>query len=127
MPGDLVTVSNRVPERKNATIPNGQSMSDVVALDGDWAACFRVPPSASWTTANLTFMVSLDGGMSFGDLWKDGSEYTITVGTGRTNATVFNVDPKDFSSVTHLRVRSGTAATPVPQGAERIVQVGRMP
>lgn len=127
MPGDVVRISNEIPQRVSTTIPSGQSMSGVVDLQAQLMAAVRVPPSSLWTSANLTFMVSMDGGVTFGDLWKDGSEYAVVVGTGRVNATVYDLDPKDFSSFTHVRVRSGTATTPVNQGADRELQVGRMP
>lgn len=114
------------PIRIPATIPNGQSMCEVVDLDAQVLSGIRLPNSAGWTSANLTFMVSCDGGKTFADLYKDGSEYTITVPTGRTNPTFFAVPPQDFVGFSHIRVRSGTAATPVNQGGDREIQIGRL-
>lgn len=114
------------PVRAIATIPSGQSMSNVVDLEAQLVTGFRVPASAGWTSASLTFMVSADGGKTFADLYKDGSEYTLSIPTGRNNAGFFDVLPQDFAGFTHLRIRSGTSATPVNQGAARELQVGRV-
>ncbi len=122
-----VSVLNQTPNRVAATIPNGQSLSGVIDLEGQLMTSLRLPNSAGWTTANVTFAVSLDGGATYGDLYKDGSEFVIVVPTGRTNATVFDLLPQDFNSFTHVRVRSGTAALPVAQGGARELQIGRRP
>lgn len=124
---DHVNVIGLSPTKIDVTIANGQSLADVVQLDGQLLGSVRLPNSAGWTSANLTFAVSLDGGKTYGDLYVDGTEYTITVPTGRTNASVFVVEPRYFVSYTHVRVRSGTAATPVNQGGARALQIGRLP
>lgn len=114
------------PIRITATIPNGQSMTEVIDLDSQLVSGVRVPPSTLWTSASLTFMVSADGGVTFADLFKDGSEYTVSVGTGRTNATFYDIPPQDFAGYSHIRVRSGVSATPVNQGAARELQIARI-
>ena len=127
MPIDFVRIKPTGPERIDTTIANGQSLASPVELDGQWFSAVRLPNSAGWTTANITFMASLDGGKTYGDVYMDGQEYTITVPAGRVNASVFPVEPRWFKSVTHIIVRSGTAATPVNQGGVRALQIGRMP
>ncbi len=116
-----------IPLYVQGTIGNGTALSGVIPLDGQLLAGVGLPASAAWTDAALTFQVSVDGGTTFFDLWKDGAEYTVTVPTGRTNGTFFDVSPADFSGFTHIKVRSGTAGTPVNQGADRTLQIGRMP
>jgi len=127
MPVDFVRIKPTGPERMDTTIASGQSLSAPVALDGQWFSAVRLPNSAGWTSANITFMASLDNGKTYGDVYMDGQEYTITVPTGRVNAGVFPVEPRWFPSATHIIVRSGTAAVPVNQGGARALQIGRMP
>ncbi len=116
-----------IPLFVQGMITNGTALSGAIPLDGQLLAGVGVPASASWTDAGLTFQVSVDGGATYYDLWKDGAEYTISVPTGRGNATFFDVPPADFSAFTHIKVRSGTAGTPVNQGGDRILHIGRMP
>ena len=65
--------------------------------------------------------------MTYADIWDSGSELKITVGSGRTNATFYAVEPRIFGGFTHVRVRSGTAATPVNQGGARELQISCIP
>lgn len=124
---DVVQVKGTVPTRLDAIIPNGQALSNAVELGGCVVGAILIPNSAGWTSAPLSFNVSLDGGLTYGDLIVDGTEYSLAVPTGRNNAGVVPVDPRWFFSVTHVRVRSGTAATPVNQGDNRQIQIGRIP
>ncbi len=116
-----------IPLYVQAAIASGTALSAGIPLDGNLLAGVGLPNSTGWTDASLTFQVSVDGGTTYYDLWKDGAEYTLTVPTGRTNATFFDVPPADFAAFTHIKVRSGTAGTPVNQGADRTLQIGRMP
>ncbi len=116
-----------IPLYVQATMASGAALSGAIPLDGQLLAGIGLPNSTGWTDAGLTFQVSLDGGATFYDLWRDGAEYAVSVPTGRTNATFVDVNPVDFSAFTHIKVRSGTAGTPVNQGADRALQIGRMP
>ena len=92
------------------TIGNGTSLSAAVALGNYLLAGISIPASGSWTAANLTFQASVDGGVTYFDLWKDGSEYVVTV-TPVTNGSFLILSPADFAAFTHIKVRSGTAAS----------------
>jgi hypothetical protein len=116
-----------IPSGITATIANGQSLSGAVALGGQLMAGVGVPASAEWTDAELTFQVSVDGGVTFYNLWQYGAEYVLSIPTGRTDRTFFDLPPIDFAAFSHIKLRSGTAATPVAQGAARALQIGRMP
>ena len=99
------------------TIPNGAALSEEVSLAGR-ALVGIVMPSA-WTAASITFQ----GGVVLGTLGnvkdKAGTEYTLTVA-----ADDFVAFPGlDLVSVRNLKVRSGTAAVPVNQGAARVIQL----
>src|SRR5512140_2312685 len=112
-----------IPLYVQGAMASGTALSGAIPLDGQLLAGVGIPASAAWTDANLTFQVSVDGGATYYDLWKDGAEYTVTVPTGRANATFVDLPPADFSAFTHFKVRSGTAGTPVNQGADRTLQI----
>lgn len=96
------------------TILSGESVSDAVAL-GD-LRLFEIVYPSGWTTAALTGQVSHDAGVTWHDIYLDGAEYSKTVAAGTSD----NVDIQRFSSVSMLRLRSGTSATPVNQGGNRV-------
>lgn len=100
-----------------ATIANGTALSDAVRCPhGCLLAYVKLP--AAWTVANLTFQVSLDGGATFQDLYRDAGEFVSTVGALTASGVVVVFD-RHHPVVGVVKVRSGTAGTPVNQGAER--------
>lgn len=102
----------------NATIANGQSLSGAVNLGG--LRLFGIVMPAAWTAANLTYQMSHDSGVTWINMYDvNGSELTATAGTSRFIA----IDPANFAAVPMIKIRSGTAATPVNQGADRAVQL----
>jgi hypothetical protein len=103
-------------------IANGQSLSAAVPLGADTLVGIVMP--AAWTAAALTFLVSADGGASFQSLFNDaGTEVSVTV----TAAEFVAIDPKYYRGANFIKVRSGTSATPVAQGADRaLTLVGRV-
>lgn len=102
-----------------ATINSGQSLSSPVEVrpqgrSGFCTATVLVMPSA-WTTADLTFQASIDG-QTFGDLYDDtGVEVVVKAAAGR----VIVLPAAYFWGLRWLRVRSGTAVSPVAQAASR--------
>lgn len=119
-----------LPALGTATIASGQSLSGAVEIAGYLMAGVTVPPAASWTTATvITFQVSLDNGATYNNLVnKDGQEYSVTITRPvATDPAFLLVNPADFGGFTHVKVRAGTAGTPVNQGADRVLQIGRMP
>jgi hypothetical protein len=106
------------------TIPNAGSLSTtggdlndgVIDLTKKSLVGISVP--AAWTTANLTFQGSTDGGITFFDLYDEsGTERSIVVVASRT----VTLDPTKFMGCTHLKIRSGVTATPVAQAADRVL------
>ena len=108
-----------------ATIPAGQSLSSAVACTSRIAQIFM--PTDDWTTAPLTFQVSLDG-LDFFDL------YDIQIVTGSyqpfeivvpsvTPHTAYVLPPDTGSAISWIRLRSGTRQTPVAQAADRTFQI----
>ena len=112
----------------NATIANGASLSNAVKIgdsevnDGSRAPAdfrlFGIVMPAAWTAASLTFQASLDGGTSWHNV-KDATGAEVSVVASVDDCVVWL--PAAFSALPMLKVRSGTAAAPVAQGAERVI------
>lgn len=99
----------------SVTIASGTSLSGGVAL-GDQRLFGIVMPS-SWTAANLTFQASVDGGQTWHNLRdKDGNEITAVVSAAGDG---INLDYTQFTHWPMIKIRSGTAASAVNQGADR--------
>lgn len=104
-----------------ATIPTGATgLSAGVDLGNETLVGYVMP--AAWTTASLTFQVSLDG-VTYTDLYETtGTEVSHAVSTGR----FVRVNPADWVGMRFIKVRSGTVGTPVNQVASRdIILVSR--
>lgn len=98
-----------------AAIASGASISGDIDLGT--ARLGRIAMPAAWTAADLTLQTSHDGTAgSWNPLYdKDGAEYTIKAAQARSML----IPLSDMLSVRYLRIRSGTSATPVAQGASR--------
>jgi len=107
-------VISQALETRTVTIANGASLSDAVDLGGRKLVAIDMP--ASWTAASLTFQASVDG-TTFDDLYDGATERSLTVAASRYLA--FNI--ADWVSVRFLKVRSGTAASAVNQGGDRVI------
>ena len=104
------------------TIANGASLSStggdgnagIIDLRNKSLVGIQMP--SAWTAANLTFQGSMDDGVTFANLYDDtGAERTVTAAVDRA----ITLDPAKFMGLTHLKVRSGTGAAAVNQGAAR--------
>jgi hypothetical protein len=104
------------PTVQTATIANAASLSDAVDVGEGVVVGFLVP---TFTSAALTFQGS-DDGITFKDL-KDAAaaEVTIVASVGD----VFFAAPAALNSAAFIKVRSGTSAAPVAQGAQRLIKV----
>ena len=99
------------------TITNGTALSASVGIGINSAVVGIIMPAA-WTAANLTFQASVDDA-TFNNLYDAaGTEFTVTAAVSRFIA----LDPSKTDSISRLKVRSGTAGTPVNQvGADRTI------
>ncbi len=96
-----------------AVIAPGASLSGPVSLGAMTIGGISMP--AVWTTANLTFQVSPDGGTTWQELYDDrGNEVTIQVAAGQF-ILMLALPTYDWRAVNMVQVRSGTAALPVVQ------------
>lgn len=103
-------------------IASGSALSEAINLDKidntpAGLRLFAIIMPAAWTAANLTFQVSVDGGTTYQNLYDDSGVEIVCVSSAST--TIVFRDPTIFSSIALLKVRSGTAATPVNQGGDR--------
>lgn len=102
---------------KTATIANAASLSG--AVNPGPCAAFAIQMPASWTTANLTFQASFDG-TTFADMYDEaGTEVTISGAASR----FIILEPARWLGVRYFKIRSGTSAAPVSQGAARTIRV----
>jgi hypothetical protein len=103
-------VLNQVP----AAIAQGTSLSPEVDIGG-WSLVGIWVPSA-WVTAGITFQASIDS-QNWAEL-EDQTATAISVSsiTGGAN-TFIAFDPTKVRGVRAIKVRSGTAASPVNQTA----------
>lgn len=99
-------------ETRTVTIANGASLSDAVDLGGRKLVAIDMP--ASWTAASLTFQASVDG-VTFDNVYDGATERALIVGASYYSA--LNIG--DWVGFRHLKIRSGTAGTPVNQGGAR--------
>lgn len=98
----------------SCTIPNGAAgLSAAVCLGS--GALYAIVMPAVWVAAALTFQGSPDG-VAYTNLYDDqGNEISLTVAASRQ----VSVDPALFGGCGYIKVRSGTAAVPVNQTADR--------
>jgi len=101
---------------QQAVIAAGAALSGAVNLGVARLHGILIP--TPWTTANLTFQVSVDGGANFEEMYDDaGNAITVTAAASRYCA----LDPLRWRAVNCLIVRSGTLAVPVNQVAQAIL------
>lgn len=108
---------------QTATIANGASQSSVIELSGD-DRLVGVGIPASWTAANITLLVAgvpdAAGTLTYYPVYdKSGNEVVITAAAGLVNM----IGGQIVSGCRYLKLRSGTAGTPVNQGAARTLTV----
>jgi hypothetical protein len=108
VPNALATVT--------ATIANGESLSAEVDL-GEGRVLVDIYMPAAWTDAVLTFQVGAVSG-ALQNRWQFGGEVAYTVAASSNPAIQ---DVMHFYGARYVRVRSGTAAAAVAQGAERAI------
>lgn len=108
-------------------IPNGEALGTgyvqvggtvaVGAASSASATLLAVQMPAAWTAAVLTLQASRDGATWVDVYDRFGAEVTLQAASSRRIV----VEPSLIAGVEYLRLRSGTAASPVNQGADRDV------
>lgn len=113
-------VTSPRPIDASVTIANNASLSGAVELGSARLVGIEMP--GAWTTAGITFQVSSDG-TNFSDLYDDSTERTYAVAASRYVA----VPLDKWTGIRHIKVRSGTAGSPVNQGAARVIKLSLLP
>jgi hypothetical protein len=77
---------------------------------------------AAWTAAALTFQVSTDG-VTYRNMYDFyGNEVTVSAAIALASRAL-TIVIVDWLNVRFIKVRSGTAAAPVNQGADRAIEL----
>lgn len=117
----MVNPTQALTQSLDVVIANGASLSDPIRLAGNVLAGVHMP--AAWTAASLTFQVSNDGTTWRNLFDAEGTEVEVVATAG----VAIILDTSSFLPWRHMRIRSGTSALPVNQGADRtiIAELGR--
>jgi len=117
-------------KKTTATIANGASLSGAIDMNrirssaegvgghGIHLAAIQMP--SAWTAANITFQGSVDGSTYYDLYDMYGTEILVTAAASRMIA----LDLTMFAGINFVKIRSGTTATPVNQGADRAIVIG---
>lgn len=122
----------------DAVIANGASQSSIIDCGSEYTLCSVEVPT-SWTAADITFLGATHTGNTAPATWGDspqdelealltfrpiiipaGTEYTLVL--GGTGDKIVAIPEGVLEGVQFLKIRSGTAAAPVNQGAARTLR-----
>lgn len=105
---------------RTVTIKSGQSQSEPVDLTGQILVGIRIPASGWSSNAALTFLHTPDLTGTFKSVYTaTGSELQVTIGIA--DSEIRDIPELNFSGF--IKLRSGTAQTPVNQGADRAIEL----
>lgn len=111
----------------SVAIESGSSLSDAARINypvgpasqGVRETLVAIIMPSSWTTASITVQASNDD-VNYANVYNvDGAELTIDAAASRWIA----IDPADFAGMSSIKLRSGTAGTPVNQDAYRLISL----
>lgn len=104
-------------DTKTATILSGASQSNAIDLEGYPLSALHMP--AAWDTASITFLSAptLDG--TYQPVYADGIEVNEPAAAARCIPIASNA--LALASIRFIKLRSGTAGTPVNQTADRVI------
>jgi hypothetical protein len=102
------------------TIPNGQSLSNG-ALVGDYRISGLQFP-ATWAAGGISWQASLDDGATWVEV-SDSTGAPIAYPVAGTAGAYMLLDSTKFVGLTLVKIRSGTLAAPVNQGANCVLKL----
>lgn len=105
-------------QAKEVTILAGSSVSGTVDLVSELVNAFSMP--SAWTTASVSLEVSNDRVNWIGTVF-DYSGIQSGLYTAAIAGAAYAVDVVTFAAFRYIRFRSGTAAAPVNQVADRTI------
>lgn len=121
---DFGGTANGVPRALyggTTTIESGASLTAAIDLGHGTLVEIRMPDE--WTAADLTFDSGGLDGSSYLPIYDGGTERTVEVDADRA----VRLTPADWAGIRYLKIRSGTGASPVNQGAERTLTLVTRP
>lgn len=102
----------------DTTIVNGQSVSTVLDITDRVILALELP--GTWTAANITLLASQTAGGTFLPVKnQDGTDLVIVAAALQVNV----ISALLTQGLRYVKLRSGTAAVPVNQGADRVINV----
>lgn len=106
----------------DVVIASGASLSGAANLGG--MHLVGIITSVAWTNAGIAFEGKGPGSETFYPIHNrdTGAEIAVTVGA-LSAARWYPLDPSTFAGVNDVKIRSGTKASPVNQGAERTLRL----
>ncbi len=105
-----------------ATILANESVSSTVAVpEGHVVSGVKVP--AAWDAAGVTFQAGVSSAV-LGDLYNTAGEVAFASDAKGRDLVC---SPHDFAGIRFLAVRSGTAALPVAQSEDRVLEISFRP
>ena len=119
----MAEFAKRLSNAATATIANGASLSDAIDLRDYAIAAICLP--AAWTAAAITFTASASQSGTYNSVYDDaGTEVAIASANVVASRVLVNkAILEQLAGLRWVKMRSGTAATPVNQGADRAVTV----
>lgn len=105
-------------ETKTATIASGATgLSDAIDLEGYQLAAIIMPDT--WVAANISYLAAAESGGTYKPVYSSGIEVSDTV----VQATVASCadNALALAPLRFIKLRSGTAGTPVNQTADRVL------
>lgn len=107
------------PKVYTVTIAKDASQSGEIELQGQING-FAIEMPTAWDTASITFLGSHSAGGTYKKIVGDtGTELTVTAATNEIIAIDTATKVQALRGFKYIKVRSGTAASPVTQAAER--------
>lgn len=105
------------PASVNVTIPNGGSLSDAGYVHG---ALVGIIVPAAWDTAVLSFQGALTAGGTFFDIYDQTTARSMLSAEIAGGQKFLSLSLNSWTPFNYLKLRSGTAASPVNQTAARV-------
>jgi len=100
------------------TIAAGESLSTALDIRIDNILSIKVP--STWTAASISFLGSIDD-TTFDEVYtKDNVLFEQAVTAGK----LLQLDAINTLGYNHLKIQSGTAASPVNQTVEAVIKMG---
>lgn len=106
-----------------ATIAASGNLSGAVSLGAGRVRGLFIP--SGWTTAVVTFLVSIDGTNYFELTDPRTNGYAASSGYTAPAGQYVVVDPTLFDGIVSLKIRSGTSGSPVTQSSQAVITIAQ--